>query len=94
MGQPSEVALVFSGDESSDGEGEVNVNKVQRRNQRVVADVLGKPLLITSIDVDGSCFIDVRTTSWEEYWGCCDCATEEIGRLHAAWNALIEGGYR
>jgi hypothetical protein len=71
----------------------MNMNKLQRRNQRVVAETLGKSLLITSIDVSTDRFIDVQTTTWEKYWCRCDCAAEEIERLHGAWNILIASGY-
>lgn len=69
------------------------MSRLQRHNQRVVADVLGKSLLITSIDVTGGRSINVRTATWEEYWACCDCAAQEIECLHVAWNAFIAGGY-
>ena len=35
----------------------------------------------------------MRTATWEEYWDGCDCAAEEIERLHVAWNAFITGGH-
>ncbi|MGA2030922.1 MAG: hypothetical protein ABSG68_01590, partial [Thermoguttaceae bacterium] len=69
------------------------MNRLQRRNQRVVAKALGKPLLVTSLDVSSSRLIDVQTATWEEYWDGCDCVAEEIRRLRGAWSALIEGGY-
>jgi len=69
------------------------MNRLQRHNQRVLAKALGKPLLVTSIDVSSGRLIDVKTATWEEYWGGSDGEVEETRRLHATWNALIEGGH-
>ena len=69
------------------------MNRLQRRNQRVVAKALRTPVLITSINVTSDRLIDVQTATWDEYWDGCDCMAEELRRLHEAWSDFIEGGY-
>jgi len=73
--------------------GEADVNRLQRRNQRVVATALDKPLFVTSIDVSSGRLIEVKTATWGEYWGHCSCVAEETRRLHERWNTFIEGGH-
>lgn len=69
------------------------MNRLQSRNQRLVAAALREPLLITSINVSSGRIIDVRRSSWREYWVGCDSLGNELSRLHAAWIDLIDGGY-
>ena len=69
------------------------MNKLQSRNQRLVAAVLREPLLITSIEVSSRRIIGVKTSPWREYWDGCDSLGKELARLHAAWIDLIDGGY-
>jgi len=72
---------------------EANLNKLQRRNQRLLAAALREPQLVTSIHVSNRRIIDVKTSPWREYWNGCDSLGRELERLHTAWSALIDGGY-
>ena len=69
------------------------MDHIQRYNQRLLRNALRKTRLITSIDVTAGRRIHVTSTTWDEYWGQCDCWAREIAELRTAWVALIAGKF-
>jgi hypothetical protein len=69
------------------------MNRLQRRNQRILANTIKQPVLVTSIDISKTRLVSAHTAAWEDYWGCHDFANEKLNRLQAAWHAFISSGY-
>jgi len=69
------------------------VNRLQRRNQRLIRNTLKKTRLITSISVADGYSIEMESAEWEDYWDGCYSLAGELQRLKASWTLLIDSGY-
>lgn len=69
------------------------MNKLQRRNQRVVRGTLNRAELIASVNILDGCIVSVETLMWNDYWQGCDSLSRELEQLRGAWIGLIEDGY-
>lgn len=69
------------------------MNKLQRRNQRVIRDTLNQARLIASVDVANGYVVEVQTQAWDDYWDGCDLLARELEQLNATWLTLIDDKY-
>lgn len=69
------------------------MNRLQKRNQRLIRNALTKTRLITSIPVAEGRAIDLECLEWEDYWDYCLPLREELQWLKKAWTLFIESGH-
>jgi hypothetical protein len=69
------------------------MNRLQKRNQRLIRKALTKTRLITSIPVAEGRAIELECLGWEDYWDYCLPLREELQRLKKAWALFIESGH-